>query len=144
MNERKVAGSKKTTETRVRISDLSGASTPEYDTEVPTLPHYVQRNHFRSTKCRVCNIKCGYISLNQFQRASYVTGMHNRSELFSFVRNCLLSCYSSTPYFVFLPFVFLPFDLTFPYLICMEVHAMIKKLWTHKRERIVCIKLVTI
>lgn len=82
MIEQKVAGSKKSTRTRVRISDLSEASAPEYDTEMLTVQHYVQRNQLPSIKHRVCNIICGYISLNQFQRVSYVTGLHNRSQLF--------------------------------------------------------------
>jgi hypothetical protein len=85
MNEQKVTGRNKTTKTRVRISDLSDASTPEYDTEVSTLPHYIQRNHLPSIKRLVCNIKCGYIDLNLVQSVSYVTGLQNRNKLFSAV-----------------------------------------------------------
>jgi hypothetical protein len=54
MNEQNVAGRKKGTKIRFRISDLMDASAPEYDMEVLTLHHYVQRNQSVSA-CFICN-----------------------------------------------------------------------------------------
>jgi hypothetical protein len=144
MNEKKVAGSKRSTETRVRICDISNASSPEHETGVPTLHHYVQRNQLPSIKCRVCNIKCGYISLNQRQRVSYVTGLLNRRQLFSAVCpyfSLLLSLFHS----VFRPpfFVLSLFRSQIP-VFNTYVHGLTKKPLTYRRERIVRLGLVTL
>jgi hypothetical protein len=67
--------------------------------------------------------------INQFQRVSYVTGLHNRRQLFSsFCPHLLLVLLFFQAVFRLPSFVRLSFDLTFPYSLCVEVYAMIKKL----------------